>query len=161
MVLSMSTDAWARSHYHRRRRMWGTLRSLREIPVPGDGFAFYHSTRAIFPDHDRFKRKARLSLMGETAAHPSPMVAMSNTSGLRLLARYLRALEKLARWFGMKPTRTCSRRAVSFRALLHSLYHADHPTWATLVERAGGGCAPSSSDAKVAFRRRRLPGRAC
>ena len=46
-------------------RVYGTRRSYEYEPVAGDGFAFYHSTRATFPKNDEFKRKARISLMGE------------------------------------------------------------------------------------------------
>lgn len=36
-----------------------------ELPVPGDGFAFYHSTKARFPSPDEFHRLPRISLVGE------------------------------------------------------------------------------------------------
>lgn len=46
-------------------RVWGTLQSTATLPKAGDGFAFYHSTRAGYPENDPFKRKPRISLMGE------------------------------------------------------------------------------------------------
>ena len=36
-----------------------------ELPEPGDGFAFYHSTKATFPSPDQFRRLPRISLVGE------------------------------------------------------------------------------------------------
>jgi hypothetical protein len=45
--------------------VWGILRSTSVLPAPGDGFAFYHSKRALFPAGDVFGRKPRISLMGE------------------------------------------------------------------------------------------------
>jgi hypothetical protein len=43
----------------------GRLRSSYGQPCAGDGIGFYHSTRAAFPTDDKFKRKARLSAIGE------------------------------------------------------------------------------------------------
>jgi hypothetical protein len=48
-------------------RVEGRLRSSYGEPCVGDGIAFYHSTRATFPTEGKFKRKARLSAIGEMA----------------------------------------------------------------------------------------------
>lgn len=45
-------------------QVWGRIRGS-ERPVPGDGFAFYHSSRAKFPPRDQFRRSPRVSLVGE------------------------------------------------------------------------------------------------
>lgn len=45
-------------------KVWGTLR-YKETPVKGDGFAFYHTWRAIFPLDDEYGGRPRISLIGE------------------------------------------------------------------------------------------------
>ena len=45
--------------------VWGKLRSKDLKPNPGDGFAFYHTTRALFERSDPFRGRPRISLMGE------------------------------------------------------------------------------------------------
>ena len=45
-------------------QVWGRIRGSGR-PVPGDGFAFYHSSRAKFPPRDQFRRSPRISLVGE------------------------------------------------------------------------------------------------
>src|SRR5574337_456037 len=45
--------------------VWGTLQASAPMPTKGDGFAFYHSTHARFPERDPFKRRPRISLMGK------------------------------------------------------------------------------------------------
>lgn len=42
--------------------VWGKI--PKSFPKPGDGFAFYHSSRAGFPKGDKFGRKPRISAMG-------------------------------------------------------------------------------------------------
>jgi hypothetical protein len=47
--------------------VWGKVSRKapkRRLPKEGDGIAFYHSTRAIKPKNDRYKRKPRISLVG-------------------------------------------------------------------------------------------------
>lgn len=43
--------------------VWGRLSRKEPVPAPGDGFAFYHSSRARMPRPDPFKRKQRISLL--------------------------------------------------------------------------------------------------
>lgn len=45
--------------------VWGILKNMETLPYIGDGFAFYHSTRAGFPENDRHRRRPRISLIGE------------------------------------------------------------------------------------------------
>ncbi|MCP4374186.1 MAG: hypothetical protein GY797_39695 [Deltaproteobacteria bacterium] len=45
--------------------VWGTIRNLDILPNAGHGIAFYHNSNALFPDHDKYKRKPRISLIGE------------------------------------------------------------------------------------------------
>jgi len=33
-------------------QVWGKLKTAKVLPMPGDGFSFYHSTRAKFPTGD-------------------------------------------------------------------------------------------------------------
>src|SRR5581483_4794664 len=42
--------------------VWGKI--PKDLPKPGDGFAFYHSSRAGFPRGDKFGRKPRISAIG-------------------------------------------------------------------------------------------------
>jgi hypothetical protein len=45
--------------------VWGKMMSRPRLsPTPGDGFAFYHTTRAIFPPHDNYGKRPRISLVG-------------------------------------------------------------------------------------------------
>jgi hypothetical protein len=44
--------------------VWGKLLRRGCDPQPGDGFAFYHSRRALFPKSDAHKRRPRISLVG-------------------------------------------------------------------------------------------------
>jgi 5-methylcytosine-specific restriction endonuclease McrA len=46
------------------RDIWARKEFPRNLPQPGDGFAFYHSSRAGFPKGDKFGRKSRISAMG-------------------------------------------------------------------------------------------------
>lgn len=46
-------------------KVWGKLLRKDCDPTPGDGFAFYHSTRASFAPNDLHKKKPRVSLVGE------------------------------------------------------------------------------------------------
>ena len=43
---------------------WGKFVRRDMKPAPGDGFAFYHTTRALFERSDPHRRKARISLIG-------------------------------------------------------------------------------------------------
>lgn len=45
--------------------VWGKLNRSGLRPRPGDGIAFYHTSRAHFPKHDPFRRRPRISLLGE------------------------------------------------------------------------------------------------
>ena len=45
--------------------VWGKLAQKEWQPQPGDGFAFYHTSNAIFPPKDPYRRKARISLIGK------------------------------------------------------------------------------------------------
>ena len=45
--------------------VWGTMNKSGLPPGRGDGFAFYHSTRALFPEGDTFKKRPRVSAVGE------------------------------------------------------------------------------------------------
>jgi hypothetical protein len=45
--------------------VWGRKKDMEFYPQPGDGFGLYHSTSAEFPSGDLFKRKARISVIGE------------------------------------------------------------------------------------------------
>lgn len=44
--------------------VWGKLLRADCNPQPGDGFAFYHSRRARFPEGDIYKKRPRISLVG-------------------------------------------------------------------------------------------------
>jgi hypothetical protein len=47
-------------------RVWGKVSPkapLSRLPKKGDGIAFYHSTRAVKPKNDRYRRKPRISLV--------------------------------------------------------------------------------------------------
>jgi len=44
-------------------RVWGKLLRSEPRPKRGDGIAFYHSTRAGFPDGDPYKKRPRISLI--------------------------------------------------------------------------------------------------
>lgn len=46
-------------------RVWGNLQTAGANPIFGDGFAFYHSSRAGFPPGDPFRGKPRISLIGQ------------------------------------------------------------------------------------------------
>jgi hypothetical protein len=45
--------------------VWGKMANKGLQPRPGDGFAFYHTKRAIFPLGDPHHRRQRISLIGE------------------------------------------------------------------------------------------------
>jgi hypothetical protein len=45
--------------------VWGKLYRKDLKPLPGDGIAFYHTTKARFPTRDPYKRRPRISLIGE------------------------------------------------------------------------------------------------
>jgi hypothetical protein len=45
--------------------VWGKLRTKELKPRPGDGFAFYHTSRAEFPRSDPHHRRPRISVIGE------------------------------------------------------------------------------------------------
>lgn len=115
--------------------VWGNLHSLAAIPVAGDGFAFYHSQRAIFPPDDGFKRKPRISLMGELL---DIKLAGRNVEHIRVAVdrRILRAF-KAHPIIRDDPTRTFFEDCGIVSGPVASLYHADHRTWAALVACLG------------------------
>lgn len=45
--------------------VWGRVGTKEILPAAGQGIAFYHSSRAHFPPHDRYARKPRVSLVAE------------------------------------------------------------------------------------------------
>ena len=44
--------------------VWGKYVGRGTPPEPGEGIAFYHNSRAAFPQNDLFKRRPRISLVG-------------------------------------------------------------------------------------------------
>ena len=115
--------------------VWGTLQSKAIIPRQGDGFAFYHSTRAEFPPHDQFKRKPRISLMGElidieiagrdmtrirVAVDPEVLASLKDHPVIRDDA-----------------TRQLFENCGIVKGAIATLYHADHSTWKQLVAEIG------------------------
>lgn len=45
--------------------VWGKVYRKGNLPRAGDGIAFYHSQKAYFPSPDPYKRRPRISLIGE------------------------------------------------------------------------------------------------
>ena len=44
--------------------VWGKVNTKEELPRPGQGLAFYHSTRALFPQNDPHNRQPRVTAIG-------------------------------------------------------------------------------------------------
>lgn len=44
--------------------VWGKMNVKEPLPQKGHGIGFYHSTRARFPERDRYGRKPRLTVIG-------------------------------------------------------------------------------------------------
>jgi hypothetical protein len=114
--------------------VWGTLQSTAILPRQGDGFAFYHSTRAKFPKPDSYGRKPRISLMGEllqdiddrdmtrirVAVDPNVLVALRDHPIIR---------DDL--------TRHLFENCGIVKGAIATLYHADHSTWTQFVAEIG------------------------
>lgn len=61
----MRADLRSRCKFTIESPVWGTLLYKDTVPEPGNGFAFYHNTRARFPDRDTFGKKPRITLIGK------------------------------------------------------------------------------------------------
>ena len=48
-------------------KVWGRNNRPGMGPQPGDGLGFYHSTRALFPSPDPYRRRPRITLIAEIA----------------------------------------------------------------------------------------------
>jgi hypothetical protein len=47
-----------------KREVWGKVNTKEELPRPGQGLAFYHSSTALFPQNDPHNRKPRVTAIG-------------------------------------------------------------------------------------------------
>jgi hypothetical protein len=121
----------------RRRRIivesdvWGTLRSLAATPVAGDGFAFYHSKRATFPSEDPFKRRPRISLMGELLDIRHTGRDLEHIA-VAIDPQVLRAM-KVHPLVRDDTTQDLFESCGIVPGAVATLYYADHPTWAAFV----------------------------
>ena len=61
----MKPDGWEDAGVIVESGVWGTMRNAQILPSKGQGFAFYHSSRAKFPVGNPYKRIPRISLIGE------------------------------------------------------------------------------------------------
>lgn len=61
--------------------VWGRVQRSDQVLRPGDGFAFYHSSRAKFPKQDRFGRKPRMSLVGQLESSEQTRQDVSRIKG--------------------------------------------------------------------------------
>lgn len=52
----------------RKTDVYGRLPKTPLVPAAGHGIAFYHSTRAYFPPGNPYRKKPRISLVGEIAS---------------------------------------------------------------------------------------------
>lgn len=114
-------------------QVWGTLQSISVRPAAGDGFAFYHSTRAVFPPNDKFKRKPRISLIGELL---EIQLDGRNMGRIRVAVDpdVLAALKRhpIVR---DDSTRSLFEDCGIVRGAVATLYRADSATWKRLVGR--------------------------
>jgi len=114
-------------------KVWGKIQT-KKYPMPnrGDGFAFYHSSSAVFPHLDRFKRKQRISLMGEL------LDIKFRPDGRTLHSIRVAIDPDILEAFRKKPiirddlTRNLFEKCGIVQGAVASLYRADKPTWKEL-----------------------------
>ena len=111
--------------------VWGTMNQPGMPPQPGDGFAWYHSTRAMFPAGDRFKRRPRLSAVGELLGavvegrHLAEIQVAIDPAQLKLMKEH-----PIVREDGTKAVfEACGIKAGPFAAF----YRADKAAWRRLM----------------------------
>jgi hypothetical protein len=111
--------------------VWGTLQPGSPLPSEGDGFAFYHSSRALFPPLDEFKRKPRITLMGQ--------LLDIGLDGRQMERICVSINPEIFHSLKHRPivrddrTRRLFEKCGIVAGRPSSLYYADRPTWAGLV----------------------------
>jgi hypothetical protein len=110
--------------------VWGNFRRASRRPNKGDGIAFYHAAAAKFPEHDKFHRSPRISLVGAIEG-----VAWKGSQVDALHVRANTALSRSLRTYPMvrtKETEEFFTRCGIVQASVATMYWADEIAWYVL-----------------------------
>ena len=111
--------------------VWGRKKRKEFDPQPGDGIALYHSSNAEFPADDPYKKKPRISIVGELRRIESDGIQISwleirvERSALLALTRHPIIRDDT--------TRDLFERCEIVPGFPASLYRADRPVWKRIV----------------------------
>ena len=116
--------------------VWGKLYRKGLSPCSGDGIAFYHTTKAGFPRPDPYKRRPRITLIGELR---DVIVNGQNVDRLKVRIRR-RDLESLRRNPIVRDASTehLFQRCNMVRGSVATFYEVPPEVWAELRQKVSG-----------------------
>ena len=112
--------------------VWGKTQRKDMVPSPGDGFAFYHTSRAQYPIGDKYKGLPRISLVGR--------LDEIDVKGQDVSRIMVKTYKKLVKAFIKNPIiRDESTKHIFLRCgivpgPIASFYFADTKAWAEIMQ---------------------------